>query len=214
MVQLSPRVRGGPGKGFNALFNFGAGVLRYCPVDLTPGFSVGKLLDPIPESEQVTNVDSADSSFKSRHVEADPFTVEQDHSSVRTDCAGKALSLQEYLTLIRTDLGFSESDVQFSRTLHDVISSGGKFGATRESLRTHTSLCGLEHQLNVNEHIQTLLNFKMVRLCFHMIGLNCKALGVWQWAESTFDLVLCARVYSSGTPSGNQRRAPGVPFPF
>ena len=90
-------------------------------------------------------------------------------SSTLTESSGKSLSHEEYLVSVGKELGFSNSDIKFAVALYNTVSSG-KFGITRESLRTHTSLSGLEHQLSFDEHIQTLVNFELVRLkisCIH-----------------------------------------------
>ena len=150
------------GSGINSLFNLGAGVLRYGPIDLTPGFSVGRLLDPVEELEAMT---SEKSSLESHPVLTSSSTAEQSNSqlSTETESTGKALSLEGYLVLVGKALGFSDSDVEFAIMLYNVISSTGTFGITRESLTTHTSLSGLAHQQSIDEHIQTLINFEMVR---------------------------------------------------
>ena len=83
------------------------------------------------------------------------------HSSTSTE---KPSSLQGYLVSVGKELGFSDSDVEFAVALHNVVSSSGKLGITKKSLKTHSSLSGLEHQLSVDERIQNLLNFEMVRL--------------------------------------------------
>ena len=158
------RYRGG--SGINSLFNLGAGVLRHGPIKLTPGLSVAKLSDPITsDSEKMTKELKGTTSVDP--VLTCSSTAEQTdskHSSTLTEDDGKRSSLEGYLVSVGKQLGFCDSDVEFAVALHNVVSSSGKFGITKESLRTHSSLSGLEHQLSINEHIQNLLNFEMVRL--------------------------------------------------
>ena len=153
----------GPGVGYSSLFSFERGALKYKPIDLTPGFSIGKLLDPIPEPEWA--IDGASTS-DGRNISADPSTSEQDAPSLQTaEGVGgrKVLKLESFLLLVEKELGFSSSDVVFSRTLYDVISSGGERGVARETLKSHESLSGLRHQLDFDFHVQTLLNFDLVQ---------------------------------------------------
>lgn len=163
------------GSGITSLFNLGAGVLRNGPVKLTPGLSVAKLLDPVTAgSEKTTEVTkgktSAQSLFENQPAPACSSTAEQSESnyssgsaSTLTESGGEALSLESYLASVGKELGFSESDIEFAVVLHNVVSSSGKFGITKESLRAHSSLLGLEHQLSISEHIQNLINLEMVR---------------------------------------------------
>ena len=149
--------------GINSLFNFGAGVLRYGPIDVVPGFSIGKLLDPIPEPE------STIPSSLEHHLSASYLFDGDSHPSspIATEGveASKALSLEAYLDLIKSKLGFSDCDVEFARRLLEVIATSGKFGIARDLLSQHSSLHGAAHQVNLETHLQTLLNFEMVRLC-------------------------------------------------
>ena len=149
--------------GINSLFNFGAGVLRYGPIDVVPGFSIGKLLDPIPEPES-TIPSSLEHHLSARYM----FDGDSHPSSpIATEGAeaSKALSLEAYLDLIKSKLGFSDCDVEFARRLLEVIAASGKFGIARDLLNQHSSLHGAAHQVNLEAHLQTLLNFEMVRLC-------------------------------------------------
>lgn len=160
------------GSGINSLFNLGAGVLRHGPIKLTPGLSVAKLLDPVTDSEKMAEelkgTTSVQSSLESHpvHVTCSSTAEQTDskHSSMLTESGGKPLSLEGYLVSVGKELGFSDSDVEFAVVVHNVVSSSGKFGITKESLKTHSSLSGLEHQLSVDEHIQNLINIEMVRL--------------------------------------------------
>ena len=149
--------------GINSLFNLGAGVLRYESVDLTPGFSIGKLLNPIETSEETTSVKSRLEDHPLLGCALTTRQTDSQQSSTLTESGGKSLSLEGYLVSVRNELGFIDSDVEFARTLYNVISSTGNFGIARQSLKTHPSLSGLVHQLSVNDHIQTLSNFEMVR---------------------------------------------------
>ena len=158
------------GSGINSLFDLGAGILRHGPIKLTPGLSVAKQLDPVTELEETMNeskeMTSVQSSLESCSVLTFGSTAEQSdskQSSTLTESSGKSLSHEEYLVSIGKELGFSDSDVKFAVALYNTVSSSGQFGITRESLRTHT-LLGLEHQLSFDEHIQTLVNFELVRL--------------------------------------------------
>ena len=150
--------------GITTLFKFGAGMLRNGPVDLTPGFSVGKLLDPVPESEQTKSVDS---SVETSHVtQSDSHTTELQsdsrHPSLAADNGKQVLNLESYLKLIKEELRFSDSDVEFAKTLYNTVASSGVLGVARDSLGTHNSLCDMAHQRGIEDHVQTLLNFQMV----------------------------------------------------
>ena len=162
------------GLGITSLFNLGAGVLRHGAIELTPGLSVAKLLDPLAvDSESMTEDSKGEIGVQSA-LENHPVlslicssTAEESdsiHSSTPTENGGKPSSLEAYLISVGRELGFSNSDIQFAVVLHDVVSSSGKFGITKDSLRTHSSLLGLEHHLSINQHIQTLINLEMVSL--------------------------------------------------
>ena len=81
-----------------------------------------------------------------------------------TESGGEPSSLEGYLVSVGKELGLSDSDVEFAVVLHSMVSSSGKFGVIKESLKIHRSLSGLEHQLSIDEHIQNLINFEIVRL--------------------------------------------------
>jgi hypothetical protein len=162
------------GLGITSLFNLGAGVLRHGAIELTPGLSVAKLLDPLTVESETRTEDSkgtisVQSSLENHPVPMCSSTAEQSDSipsSVLTESGGRPLSLETYLVSVGKELGFSDSDVQFAVVLHDVVSASGKFGITKDSLETHSSLSGLEHQLSINQHnvIQHLINLEMVKL--------------------------------------------------
>lgn len=188
----------GPGVGYSSLFNFERGALKYKPIDLTPGFSIGKLLDPIPEPEWAID---GTSTSDGRNILADPSTREEDTPSLQTaEGVGgkKVLKLESFLLLVKKELGFSSSDVVFSRTLYDVISSGGERGVARETLKAHESLSGLPHQLDFDLHVQTLLNFDLVQ---------------FRYTRQIFILVHIICLFP-GPPYGNQQRMSRVSFPF
>ena len=153
-------------RGIGALFNFGAGVLRYSHVDLVPGFSIGKLLEPIPDPERANVIDSASQegvllstdSSRTKQSSIEHSTVESSNGSD----GGKMLTLEDYLVLVERELGFSSDDVEFARQLYNLIEAGERWGVERELLCTHTSLRSLAHQMSLEDHIQTLLNFEMV----------------------------------------------------
>ena len=162
------------GLGITSLFNLGAGVLRHGAIDLTPGLSVAKLLDPLTIDSESMTEDSKEEISVQSSLENHPIlgltctsTAEGSDSrppSALTENGGKPSSLEAYLVSVGRELGFSDSDVHFAVVLHDVVSSSGKFGITKDSLRTHGSLSGLEHQLSIDQHIQTLINLEMVSL--------------------------------------------------
>ena len=155
------------GLGITSLFNLGAGVLRHGAIDLTPGLSVAKLLDPLTvDSKGEISVQSSLENHPVLGLTCSSTAEESDSRppSALTENGGKPSSLEAYLVLIGRELGFSDSDVQFAVVLHNVVSSSGKFGITKDSLGTHGSLSGLEHQLSIDQHIQTLINLEMVSL--------------------------------------------------
>lgn len=150
------------GEGINSLFNLGAGVLRHGPVDLTPGFSVGKLLEPVTESEVETNARD----LLKTHLAATAQQSDSDSklSFLSTESVGKCLSLDGYLVLVKMELGFSDCDIEYAKVLYSIVSSAGKSGIARKMLKTRPSLSGLKHHMSLDEHTQTLINFEMVRL--------------------------------------------------
>ena len=168
------RYRGG-GFGITSLFNLGAGVLRHRPVTLTPGLSVAKLLDPLTTDSEERSIMTEDlketTSVQQSSLDNHPAltcssAAEQTdslRSSTSTENGGTPSSLEIYLVSVGKELGFSESDVRFTVALHNVVASSGKFGITKESLMTHPSLSGLQHQHSINEHIQNLINLEMVK---------------------------------------------------
>ena len=162
------------GSGITSLFNLGAGVLRHGAIELTPGLSVAKLLDPLTvDSERMIEDSKGERSVQSS-LENHPVlslacssTAEESdsrHPCTLIESGGNPSSLEAYLVSVGRELGFSDSDVQFAVVLHDVVSSSGKFGISKDSLKSHGSLSGLEHQLSIDQHIQTLINLEMVSL--------------------------------------------------
>ena len=162
------------GSGITSLFNLGAGVLRHGAIELTPGLSVAKLLDPLTvDSERMMEDSKGERSVQSS-LENHPVlslacssTAEESdsrHPCTLIESGGNPSSLEAYLVSVGRELGFSDSDVQFAVVLHDVVSSSGKFGISKDSLKTHGSLSGLEHQFSIDQHIQTLNNLELVSL--------------------------------------------------
>ena len=130
------------GTGLSALLQVNENaVLRHGSVDIEVGLNWAKLLDPLPEEE-----------LNTRHFDSDD-TIADDEDP---------LSLDEYLNICETHLGFSESDLDFVRVLYEVVHASGERGVPLVELQTSPILNSFDHVVSVQDHIQSLLNFRMV----------------------------------------------------
>lgn len=165
------------GTGLSALLQVNeSAVLRHGSVDIDIGLNWAKLLDPLPEEE----------------------LTERKHSftSDITDDVIDPLSLDEYLKICETHLGFSESDLDFVRVLYEVVDASGERGVPLVELQTSPILNSFDHVLSVQDHIQSLLNFRMVRyfLCTLLTscGMPTFTANYWLYLYKHFVLVkLC-----------------------
>ena len=133
------------GTGLSALLQVNeSAVLRHGSVDIDIGLNWAKLLDPLP-----------DENLKTRHFNSD-VTVDDD--------VVDPMSLDEYLKICETHLGYSEADLDFVKVLYEVVHAGGERGVPLVELQTSPILNSFDHVLSVQDHIQSLLNFQMVKL--------------------------------------------------
>ena len=132
------------GTGLSALLQVNeTAVLRHGSVDIDIGLNWAKLLDPLP-----------DENLKTRHFNSD-VTVDDD--------VVDPMSLEEYLKICETHLQFSESDLDFVRVLYELVHASGERGVPLVELQTSPILNSFDHVLSVPDHIQSLLNFQMVK---------------------------------------------------
>ena len=133
------------GTGLSALLQVNeSAVLRHGSVDIDIGLNWAKLLDPLP-----------DENLKTRHFNSD-VTVDDD--------VVDPMSLDEYLKICETHLGYSEADLDFVKVLYEVVHAGGERGVPLVELQTSPILNSFDHVLSVQDHMQSLLNFQMVKL--------------------------------------------------
>ena len=131
------------GTGLSALLQVNeSAVLRHGSVDIEVGLNWAKLLDPLPEEN-----------LKTKHFNSD-VTVDDDVDP---------LSLDEYVNICETHLQFSEADLDFVRVLYEVVHASGERGVPLVELQTSPILNSFDHVLGVPDHIQSLLNFQMVK---------------------------------------------------
>ena len=132
------------GTGLSALLQVNeSAVLRHGSVDIEVGLNWAKLLDPLPEEE----VEKRKHNFTSDNTD---------------DNIVDPLSLDEYLKIGEAHLGFSEADLDFVRVLYEVVDASGERGVPLVELQTSPILNSFDHVLSVQDHIQSLLNFRMV----------------------------------------------------
>ena len=132
------------GTGLSALLQVNeSAVLRHVSVDIEVGLNWAKLLDPLPEEELEKRKHNFTSDNTDDH-DVDP------------------LSLDEYLKICETHLQFSEADLDFVRVLYEVVDASGERGVPLVELQTSPILNSFDHVLSVQDHIQSLLNFRMV----------------------------------------------------
>ena len=135
------------GTGLSALLQVNENaVLRHGSVDIEVGLNWPKLLDPLPEEE----LEKRKRSFTSDNTD---------------DIVNDPLSLDEYLKIGGTHLQFSEADLDFVRVLYEVVDASGERGVPLVELQTSPILNSFDHVLSVQDHIQSLLNFRMVNRC-------------------------------------------------
>ena len=130
------------GTGLSALLQVNeSAVLRHGSVEIEVGLNWAKHLDPLPEEE----------------LEKHRFNW-KDIDDVVVD----PLSLDEYVNICETHLQFSEADLDFVRVLYEIVDASGERGVPLVELQTSPILSNFDHVLSVQDHIQSLLNFRMV----------------------------------------------------
>ena len=133
-------------------------VLRHGSVVIELGLNCAKLLDPLPE-EGTEAMKARWHRFKND-----------------SDTVGEPLSLEAYLSICETHLRFSEADVEFARMLYEVVDGSGERGVPMAKLRSSLILSSYGHHMfGLEDHIQSLLNFQMVRYIVCVHGLNVLA---------------------------------------
>ena len=83
-----------------------------------------------------------------------------------------SLTLNTYLDMCRHHSIMTEHDLQFNRAVYEMIQRSGEKGVSVGTLRGHSSLHQMVHTLPLEEHIQWLLNFDMVRYMWNYSSLN------------------------------------------
>lgn len=132
------------GTGLSALLQVHeSAVLKHGSVDIEVGLNWAKLLDPLPDE----------------NLEKHRFNYK---AMICDDDVVDALSLDEYVNICETCLQFSEADLDFVRVLYEVVDASGERGVPLVELQTSPVLNSFEHVLSVQDHIQSLLNFRMV----------------------------------------------------
>ena len=146
--------------GVSTLFGIGAGGMRYGFVELDPALSRGKLLECVPHREDNTcggHIEESCTRYKS-HL-TDLSTNQTTSASSRFE----QLSIDAYVTICKEQMKYADSDILFTRQLYQFINDSGSNGVQRSSLNGHMALCHVRCTLSLEEHIQFMLNFEMVR---------------------------------------------------
>ena len=142
--------------GVSTLFGVGAGAVRHGYVEVEPSVCVGKLLERA-QSEQYG------------HLQPSEEKMEEELTDQQLGKSHQKMTLDNYLNIGKNYLDFTDSDILFAQELYRIIDEGGDHGVQRLNLDTHSALTHLHHQHSLELHVQSLLNFDLVRnSCVHV----------------------------------------------
>ncbi len=123
--------------------------LKHGQLSFGLGLVAGRLLEPLEEERTVELPDpSAD--------------WDGDGGGGESRTARGSLSWEGYLQICRTHLGFSESDLEFTRAVFETVDGHGSVGLPLAALCDHPAVSSLDHSLSLDYHVQTMVNFQMV----------------------------------------------------
>lgn len=137
------------GSGINALLQLNeTAPLKHGSLALELGFTQGLLLNPSP-GEGSTTYDVQTSATKT------------DAKSSKDGAS--SLTIEEYLQICKNHLSFTEAELEFASQLYTIVDGSGQTGVSVVSLEHHSALTVCPHSLGMEDHLQQLANFQMVR---------------------------------------------------
>ena len=106
-------------------------------VDFRPSMNIGQLLDPAEDQHE------------------NPETSDANNETT------PKISIEEFSTLVKKNLGYSTPDLELARKIYCLIKDAGKYGITMESVKlgVATEKTGT---MTVDDIIQDLLNIQLV----------------------------------------------------
>ncbi len=130
--------------GVSALFGVGGGPIQYGHIKMEPALHVGKLIERA-QNEQDMHLQPSEEKMEVE-LTAD---LEQPYE----------LTISDYLTIAKTHLEFTDSDLDFARQLYCMIDEGAETGVQRSKLEADNTC---SHHHSTDSHLQSLLNFGLV----------------------------------------------------
>ncbi len=136
--------------GVSTLFGVGAGAVRHGYVEVEPSVCVGKLIE-CTQNEQDGRLQPSEEN------------MEEESTAQLGKSYQNNMSLDNYLNIGKNYLDFTDSDILFARELYRIIDEGGDPGVQSSNLEAHSALTHLHHHHSIKLHVQSLLNFNLVR---------------------------------------------------